>query len=126
MRPPAECITRSPGKALFDTGEVAARGGLEEGVDGGGAGALILAVFGKHLVRGADGEARRAQCFRQPGLVLGAQVREEEADCHCLRSHRAGLLDHPSGLGVVEGRYDLAAGANALTDGDDVAASATT
>ena len=110
------------GEARVDAAQVAARGGLEEGVDGGRAGALVLAVLGQGLVRGAHGEARRAQGRRQPRLVLGAQVGEEQADGDRLRAQRPRLPDGARDLGVVEGRHDRAVRADALAHGDDVAA----
>ena len=70
-----------------EAGQVALRDGCDEGVDHRRGGALVLAVFGQHLVRDVDqGAAVLGQGVAQHALVLGAQEGEETADSDGLRA----------------------------------------
>ena len=109
------------GGAFVDATEVAADRGLEEGVDGGGACSLVLAVLGQYLVRGADGESGVPQRCRDPSLVLRSQVGEEQADGDRLSSERPGFIDDARDFGIVEWGHDLPVRAHPLPHGDDVA-----
>src|SRR4051794_2153875 len=95
-------------------------GGAEGGVDGGGAGAFVLAEFGEEVGAEGDGEAGRAAEVAEAVFVGGVDEAEEEADGDVVQVAVADLLDDFLRGGFVEGFDDLAGGGGALRDGEGV------